>query len=158
MCIFRGRPCSYDRARFLLSAIGESDRDGQFPIHLVRHAESVFCGKANNSEIVDGTRTFESRLVAFPIKYTKNWLFVGSLPAGQRASVLMSLIASCKDNRVEPWAYLRDLYTRLPLLGPNPSHTELEPFLPNHWLATHPQHRWTIADRRAEERIAKSTS
>ena len=76
----------------------------------------------------------------------KNWLFVGSPRAGSRAAKLMSLIASCKTNRVEPWAYLRDVLTRLPL-GTEPSE-----FLPDRWLVDHPQHRWNIADRRAEER------
>jgi transposase len=79
----------------------------------------------------------------------KNWLFLGSAPAGRRAAKLMSLVASCKDNRVEPWAYLRDLFTRLPQ---NP---DLESFLPDRWLQEHPRHRWTIADRRQEERAAK---
>ena len=32
----------------------------------------------------------------------KNWLFVGSPHAGRRAAVLMSLVASCKTNHVEP--------------------------------------------------------
>jgi len=34
----------------------------------------------------------------------KNWLFVGSKAAGQRAAILMSLIAACKANLVKPWA------------------------------------------------------
>lgn len=79
----------------------------------------------------------------------KNWLFVGSAAAGRRAAILMSLIASCKENRVEPWAYLRDLFTRLPQTA------DLQSLLPNHWLEAHPQHRWTIADRRQQERAAK---
>jgi transposase len=79
----------------------------------------------------------------------KNWLFIGSAPAGRRAAILMSLVASCKDNRVEPWAYLRDLFTRLPQ---NP---DLQSLLPDRWLKEHPQHRWTIADRRQNERAAK---
>jgi len=48
----------------------------------------------------------------------KNWLFVGSEQAGARAARLMSLVASCKAGRVEPWAYLRDLFTQLPALVP----------------------------------------
>ena len=32
----------------------------------------------------------------------KNGMFVGSMPAGRRAAVLMTLIASCKANLVEP--------------------------------------------------------
>ena len=78
----------------------------------------------------------------------KNWLFVGSEQAGHRSAVLMSLIASCKDNRVEPWAYLRDLFTHLPA-DPN-----LGSLLPDRWLTAHPQHRWQIADLRQQERTA----
>ena len=61
----------------------------------------------------------------------------------------MSLIASCKDNRVEPWAYLRDAFTELP------KGAALETLLPDAWLERHPKHRWTIADRREDERAAK---
>jgi len=86
----------------------------------------------------------------------KNWLFVGSEQAGARAARLMSLIASCKDNRVEPWAYLRDLFTQLPtLVCVDGDLAELDSLLPDRWLAAHPQHRWTIADRRQQERTAK---
>ena len=80
----------------------------------------------------------------------KNWLFVGSEEAGRRAGLLMSLIASCKANRVEPWHYLKDVFTRLPL-----PETDLESLLPDRWLEDNPKHRWNIADQRAEERIAK---
>lgn len=79
----------------------------------------------------------------------KNWLFVGSPRAGRRAAVLMSLVASCKANHVEPWAWLRDVLIQLPQ-GANPAQ-----LLPDHWLEHHPQHRWTIADQRREERKHK---
>jgi transposase len=85
----------------------------------------------------------------------KNWLFVGSPQAGCRAAVLLSLIVSCKENRVEPWAYLRDLFTELPKLSGPTQPADLQPLQPDRWLADHPQHRWTIADVRAEERLAK---
>jgi transposase len=76
----------------------------------------------------------------------KNWMFVGSKPAGHRAAILMTLIASCKANLVEPWAWLKDALVQLPLGKP------LESLLPGIWLLTHPQHRWTIAERRRLER------
>ena len=76
----------------------------------------------------------------------KNWMFVGSKPAGHRAAILMSLIASCKANLVEPWAWLKDVLIQLPLGTPP------ESLLPNTWLPSHPQHRWTIAERRKLER------
>jgi transposase len=43
-----------------------------------------------------------------------NWLFAGSLRAGQRAAAVMSLIQSAKLNGHDPYAYLKDVLTRLP--------------------------------------------
>ena len=43
----------------------------------------------------------------------KNWLFIGSELAGQRAAVVMSLVQSAKLNRIDPWAYLRDVLARV---------------------------------------------
>ena len=80
----------------------------------------------------------------------KNWLFVGSPVAGARAAKLISLVASCKANRVEPWAYLRDIFTRLPR-GVDPNE-----LLPDRWLEQHPTCRWNIADQRENERKKKS--
>jgi len=76
----------------------------------------------------------------------KNWLFVGSPVAGTRAAKLMSLVASCKGNCVEPWSYLRDIFTRLPL-GTDPNE-----LLPDRWLQENPSKRWNIAERRKQER------
>jgi transposase len=73
----------------------------------------------------------------------KNYLFFGSDRGGRTAAILYSLMASCKANSVEPWAYLRDLLTLLARVADNeptpPEH--LAPLLPDAWLATHPQHR-----------------
>ena len=44
----------------------------------------------------------------------RNWLFIGSQLAGKRAAVVMSLLQSAKLNGREPWAYLKDILTRLP--------------------------------------------
>jgi transposase len=85
----------------------------------------------------------------------RNWLFVGSREGGHRAAKLFSLVASCKANRVEPWAYLNDLFTHLPTL-PADQPELLDAFLPDRWLATHPQHTWTIDEIRRQERERKS--
>ena len=81
----------------------------------------------------------------------KNWLFVGSHAAGDRAAILASVIASCKENETEPWAYLRDILTRLPH---KPVGDELATLLPDQWLHANPTHRWNIAQRRRKEREA----
>ena len=83
----------------------------------------------------------------------KNWLFVGSPLAGERAAILFTLIASCKENLVEPWAYLRDVFTRLPQ---GLSDEQLLELLPDRWLQAHPEHRWTIAEVRRKERNSGS--
>lgn len=43
-----------------------------------------------------------------------NWLFAGSLRGGQRAAGIMSLIQSARMNGHDPYAYLKDVLTRLP--------------------------------------------
>ena len=83
----------------------------------------------------------------------KNWLFVGSPLAGERAAILFTLIASCKENLVEPWAYLRDVFTRLPQ---GLSEEQMLELLPDRWLQANPKHRWTIAEVRREERNSSS--
>jgi hypothetical protein len=44
----------------------------------------------------------------------KNWLFAGSDAGGARAAKLYSLIAGAKRHALEPYAYLRVLFERLP--------------------------------------------
>jgi transposase len=82
----------------------------------------------------------------------KNWLFVATPAGGRRAAILLSLTASAKANQVEPWAWLQDLFTRLPQLPDHPTDDDLEPLLPDHWLADHPHHRWTIDNIRRQAR------
>ncbi len=57
-----------------------------------------------------------------------NWLFAGSLRAGQRAAAVMSLIQSARMNGHDPYAYLKDVLTRLPTHKANRIH-ELLPHL-----------------------------
>lgn len=59
----------------------------------------------------------------------KNWLFVGTKQAGERAAVIMSLIESAKLNGHDPWAYLKDVFERLPTLKNSQLHT----LLPHNW-------------------------
>ena len=58
-----------------------------------------------------------------------NWLFAGSLRAGQRAAAIMSLIGSAKMNDLDPYAYLRDVLERLPT---HPARRIAE-LLPHRW-------------------------
>ena len=60
----------------------------------------------------------------------KNWLFAGSRAAGERAAAIMSLIATAKQNGQDPYAYLKDVLTRLPT-HPDRRIGEL---LPHRWV------------------------
>jgi len=61
----------------------------------------------------------------------KNYLFLGSDAAGKTASVLYSLVSSAQRHGIDPWAYLRDVFTRLPELPPE----QLGELLPDNWAA-----------------------
>ena len=60
-----------------------------------------------------------------------NWLFAGSLRAGQRAAAVMSLVHSARLNRNDPYAYLRDVLERLPT---HPA-SRIGELLPHRWQA-----------------------
>jgi len=62
----------------------------------------------------------------------RNWLFAGSLRAGQRAAAVMSLIQSAKLNGHDPYRYLKDVLERLPT---QPA-SRLEELLPHRWTPT----------------------
>ena len=59
----------------------------------------------------------------------KNWLFAGSLRAGKRAAAIMSLIQSARLNGHEPFAYLKDVLTRLP----TQPQSRIGELLPHRW-------------------------
>jgi transposase len=58
-----------------------------------------------------------------------NWFFAGSLRAGQRPAVIMTLIQSAKLNGHDPHIYLKDVLKRIPT---QPA-SRLEDLLPHRW-------------------------
>ncbi len=59
----------------------------------------------------------------------KNWLFFGSDRGGQAAAIHFSLIASARRHDLDPFAYLKDLLTRIPT-HPN---RKIHQLFPDHW-------------------------
>lgn len=59
----------------------------------------------------------------------KNWLFAGSERGGEAAAIVLSFIESAKLHGLNPYAYLRDLLTRLP----SAKHADLDNLLPDAW-------------------------
>jgi transposase len=64
----------------------------------------------------------------------KNWLFAGSDRGGETAAILYTFMATCRQLGVEPFAYLRDVLTRLPRQPAD----RLAELLPDEWQRSQP--------------------
>jgi len=74
----------------------------------------------------------------------KNWLFVGSVAAGERAADFLTVVSSALRNDLDVWAYVKELLDRL--LAGDRDYAALRP---DHWAVAHPEH---IREYRVEER------
>ena len=74
----------------------------------------------------------------------KNWLFAGSVAAGERSAGFMTLVSSALRNDLSVWHYTKDVLDQL-LSGV----TDYEPLLPWNWAALHPE---AIREYRIKER------
>jgi hypothetical protein len=63
----------------------------------------------------------------------KNWLFVGSEDGGHTAATLMSFTTTCRKLRINTWAYLKDVLTRI---NDHPM-SKIHDLLPDRWQADH---------------------
>ena len=57
----------------------------------------------------------------------KNWLFSGSPRGAHASATLYSLIETAKANRIEPYRYLRYVFTKLPLAKSKDDYRALTP-------------------------------
>ena len=61
-----------------------------------------------------------------------NWLFAGSKRGGHAAATHYSLIQSAKRHGLDPFAYLRDVITRIPAIPDE----RLHELFPDQWKAS----------------------
>ena len=59
----------------------------------------------------------------------KNFLFMGGLQGGQAAAIIFSLMETCRQNKVDPQAYLADVLARLP----THPYARIKDLLPQYW-------------------------
>lgn len=66
----------------------------------------------------DGRIEIDNNLVENAIRPTAlgktNWLFIGEAQAGERSAIIYTVIESCRRHGLNPFAYLKDVLTRLP--------------------------------------------
>ena len=81
----------------------------------------------------DGRVEIDNNLVENAIRPTaigkKNWLFIGDAQAGQRSAIIYTVIESCRRRGLDPYAYLREVLTRLP----NMTNHQIPEVLPAAW-------------------------
>ena len=88
----------------------------------------------------------------------KNWLFIGSVAAGERAADFLTLVSSAVRNDLDVWAYVKDVLDRL-LSGSS----DYESLRPDIWKQSHPeavrtyrvQERRDRADRKHNSRACR---
>ena len=85
-------------------------------------------GRRQHGDVPIDNNSVENRIRPWALG-RRNWLFIGSQLAGERAAVVMSLLQSAKLNGHEPWAYLKDVLTRLP----TQLNSRIEELLPHKW-------------------------
>jgi transposase len=68
----------------------------------------------------NGRVEIDNNLVENAIRPTavgkKNWLFIGDAEAGQRGAILYTIVENCRRRGIDPYAYLREVLTKLPTL------------------------------------------
>lgn len=81
----------------------------------------------------DGRLEIDNNLTENAIRPTaigkKNYLFIGHPDAGWRSAAIYSVITSCRRRKIDPWAYLKDVFTRLP----SATNHQIRDLLPAHW-------------------------
>jgi hypothetical protein len=86
-----------------------------------------------NSYLLDGDLRIDNNLAEQQMKMVaigrRNWNFFGSDDGGKNASVLLSLLSTCKRHNVEPIAYLQDVLEKLT----NNPHCDAQMLIPYNW-------------------------
>jgi transposase len=87
----------------------------------------------------DGRVEIDNNLVENAIRPTalgkKNWLFIGDADAGERGAIIYTVIESCRRRGIDPYAYLKDVLTRLP----NMTNHQIPGVIPSAWAKAHLQ-------------------
>jgi transposase len=83
----------------------------------------------------------------------KNWLFIGSIAAGERAANFLTLVSSAIRNDLDVYSYLKAVFDAL-LSGS----TDYESLRPDIWAAAHPEAIRVYRQEERRERTASKTA
>jgi transposase len=120
----------FQRALVRLKATGR-----YLPQSLLGQAIDYALGQWPTLEVFlkEGRIEIDNNLVENAIRPTalgkKNWLFIGDADAGQRSAIIYTIIENCRRRSLDPFAYLRDVLTRLP----NMTNWQIPEVIPQAW-------------------------
>jgi len=87
----------------------------------------------------DGRLEIDNNLVENAIRPTavgkKNWLFIGDATAGERSAIIYTVIECCRRRGLDPFAYLREVFTRLPSM----TNWQVKQLTPEAWAKSQPR-------------------
>ena len=66
----------------------------------------------------------------------KNFLFCGNHQAAENTAIICSLLASCKESKVNPREWLTDIIAKMPYYQKPSANKNLSELLPHRWNAT----------------------
>jgi transposase len=133
----------------------ENERSRQLPKAKLRGAINYMLNRWDSftrfleSGMVPMDNNVAERALKYPILGRKAWLFVGNHEAGETAAKLFTLTKTCNRLHIDPFAYLQDVYARLPTTPVD----KLASLLPDRWLEDHPQH---LIPERVQEAIERA--
>jgi hypothetical protein len=83
--------------------------------------------------VEDGKLEIDNNLIENSIRPSalgkRNWMFIGHPEAGERSAVIYTLLGSCRRHVINPFDYLKDLFSRLPAA----KITQIKEFTPAAW-------------------------
>lgn len=115
----------------------------------IKHARKhwvQFTNFLRDGRITDITNNAAERALRQVAVGRKNWMFIGHEDAGPPAAALMSLMQTCREHRVNPIDYFRDVLARISEPG---SSTRIRDMLPANWKTAA-----NAAQRQADARLA----
>lgn len=127
--------------RLQRALVGLKTSGGTLPQSLLGIAIDYALGQWPTLEVYlgDGRVEIDNNLVENAIRPTalgkKNWLFVGEAEAGERAAIIYTCIESCRRHGLDPYAYFKDVLTRLP----NMKNHQIPEATPAAWAKAHLQ-------------------
>ncbi len=136
----------------------ENERSRQLPKAKLRGAINYMLNRWESftrfleSGTVPMDNNVAERSLKYPILGRKAWLFVGNHEAGETAAKLFTLTKTCNRLHIDPFAYLQDVYARLPTTPAD----QLASLLPDRWLEDHPQHLIPERVQEAIERVQRA--